>query len=76
MNIFYFKRLDDSGRIKYVLTYDDVRPNVTDPLMVEITKEEHEVLLAELLAQEPEEPTTDEISAEEALDIILGGEGV
>lgn len=77
MDVFYFKKLKKNGEIDFLLTYEDYRPNITDPLVVEITQEEYEALLAEIeAANQPEEPTTDEISAEEALDIILGGEGV
>ena len=44
---------------------------------VEITQEEYNAYLAEISASVPEQPAgTDEISAEEALDIILGGENV
>ena len=40
---------------------------------IEITEEEYNALLAEIqAANQPEEPDLDEISAEEALDIILG----
>ena len=77
--VYYFVEKNADGSVKSLLTYNDVRPNITDPLVVEITQEEYETLLAEIMAQEPEEPEepeTDEISAEEALDIILGGEGV
>lgn len=74
--VYRYKKVNTEGNTECLLTYDNVRPNITDPLVVEITKEEYEALLAELLTQEPEESETDEISAEEALDIILGGEGV
>ena len=44
---------------------------------VEITHDEYNAYLAEISASVPEQPAgTDEISAEEALDIILGGESV
>ncbi len=44
---------------------------------VEITQDEYNAYLAEISAFLPEQPAgTDEISAEEALDIILGGESV
>lgn len=40
---------------------------------IEISEEEYNTLLAEIIAaNQPEEPDPDEISAEEALDIILG----
>ena len=43
----------------------------------ELTKEEYDACLAEISSSVQEPPAgTDEISAEEALDIILGGESV
>lgn len=72
----YFKRLSESGEVALLLAYDNYRPNITDPLVIEITEEEYAILLAEIeAANRSEEPETseDEISAEEALDIILGG---
>ena len=40
---------------------------------IEITEEEYNALLAKIkAANQPEKPDPDEISAEEALDIILG----
>ena len=71
----YFKQLSESGEVVVLLSYNNFRPNITDPLVVEITQEEYEALLAEIeAANQPEESETDEISAEEALDIILGGD--
>ena len=44
---------------------------------VEITQDEYNAYLAEISESAQEQPSgTDEISAEEALDIILGGGGV
>lgn len=75
--VCYVKRTNDEGVVDSLITYNNFHPKISDPLMVEITQEEYEALLAEIEASnQPEEPTTDEISAEEALDIILGGEGV
>lgn len=69
--LYFYKVLRSDGTIVCLLTYDNTRPNITDPLVVEITRKEYEVLLAEIeAANQPEE--TDEISTEEALDIILG----
>lgn len=71
----YFKRLSESGEIVILLTYNNFRPNITDPLTVEITEEEYQSLLAEIkAANKPEEPETDEISDTEALQIIMGGD--
>ena len=69
----YYKHLTETGEVKMLLTYD-FEPTITDPLTVEITKEEYDELLAELAAESEPEPT-DEISDSEALSIILGGEG-
>lgn len=66
----YFKQLDEHGEFVRALSYDFI-PTVTDPTIVEITEDEYKVILAAIIAaNQPEE--TDEISAEEALDIILG----
>lgn len=70
----FYKKIDESNEIALLLTYDNFVPNITDPLMIEITEEEYSAHLAEIqAANQPEEPDPDEISAEEALDIILGG---
>ena len=70
----FYKKIDESNEIALLLTYDNFVPNITDPLMKEITEEEYNALLAEIeAANKPEEPDPNEISAEEALAIILGG---
>ena len=69
----YFKQLNEAGEVVLLLTYG-FTPKITNPLIVEITQEEYNLLSAEIeAANQPEEPDPDEISAEEALDIILGG---
>lgn len=70
----YFKQLNDSGEVVFLLTYDNFCPNIANTLIVEITQEEYNVLLAKLQAkaEETEQVNSDEISDEEALDIILG----
>ena len=65
----YFKQLNESGEVILLLTYD-FTPNITNPLIVEITEEEYNTLLAEIQAADSPDP--DEISDAEALDIILG----
>lgn len=68
----YFKQLNEAGELILLLTYDFV-PKITNPLIVEITQEEYNALFAENeAANQPEEPDPDEITAEEALNIILG----
>lgn len=69
----FYKRIDASGSIKMLLTYD-FEPVLNDRTVVEITKEEYDALLAEITAEPDPEPT-DEISDSEALSIILGGDG-
>lgn len=67
----YYKQLNENGEVVMLLTYDFV-PNITDPLIVEITKEEYETLLAEIMANQPE-PEEDEIALKaQAYDIITG----
>lgn len=71
--MYYYKRVNENGKLLYLLTYNDSRPNITDSLVVEITQEEYERLSAEIeAANQPEESDPDEISDTEALNIILG----
>lgn len=67
----FYKRIDDSGNLCMLLTYN-FAPNITDPFVIEITKEEYNALQAEIEAANREEIDPDEISDEEALNIILG----
>ena len=46
----YYKQFNENGEIVTLLTYD-FEPNITDPLMVEITKEEYEAISAEWRAK-------------------------
>lgn len=51
----YYKQLNEEGELVLLLSYD-FEPTITDPLIVEITQEEYEALLAEITAKnEPEE---------------------
>lgn len=68
----YYKETNVGGEVKLLLTYE-FEPSITNPLIVEITKEEYDELLAEITAEPDPEPT-DEISDSEALSIILGGD--
>lgn len=71
--MYYYKRVDEDGNLLYVLTYENARPNITDHLVIEITDEEYKILSAEIEAANQQEGTdSDEISDEEALNIILG----
>lgn len=42
----YFKKLNENGELVMLLTYD-FEPNITDPLMIEITATEYEAIGAE-----------------------------
>ena len=68
--MYFYKKITENGEVVYLLTYNN-RPHISDPAVVEISEEEYSTISAEIeAANQPEE--TDEISAEEALDIILG----
>lgn len=70
----YCKRVNENGEVECLLTYDFDFTQSADPLEIIITQEEYERILSEIV---PDEPTLDDpnadISAEEALEIILGG---
>ncbi len=73
MSTTYYKQINECGEVQTIFSYYNFRPNITDPLIIEITEEEYNTLLAEIeAANQPEEPDPDEISDAEALDIILG----
>lgn len=67
--IYYAKQIDETGALVALHTMD--RPFVQTDAFVQVSQDEYEALLAELIEQ-PEEPT-DEISDSEALAIITGG---
>lgn len=69
--MYYYKHLNESGEISQ-LESRNMKINNASELTVEITKEEYEVLLAEML-KDIDEPAEDEISPAEALKIIVGG---
>ena len=107
--LYFYKVLRSDGTLLCLLTYDNNRPNITDPLVVEITEEEYNVLVTEIekkaamtdqlymneitvddvpmewreeiqrrvdeLIAEQGDVEEQEISAEEALGIILGMKG-
>ena len=68
---YYYKRINENGETIGVVSYSPNKPNITDPMIIEIDREEFEAYLAEIA--EPDVPS-DDISAEEALNIILGGD--
>lgn len=67
----YYKKVNASGDVLYLITYDSA-PNITDPLTVEITKEEYDTMLETITASQGADD--DQISDEEALQIIMGGD--
>ncbi len=67
----YYKQINENGEIVMLLTYDFV-PNITNPLIVEITAEEYETLLAELIASLPESEEDEIALKAQAYDIITG----
>lgn len=74
MERYYYKRVDAVGGLIGLFVYNDTRPHITNPLLVEITEAEYAALFEEIKAsQEQVEIDPDEISDSEALDIILGG---
>ena len=75
--MYYYKQLNEFGKILWCLTYDNFRPNITNPFVIEITKEEYEALSAEMQKHEEiPESGEDEISDTEALKIIVGGDSL
>ena len=66
----YYKKVNESGDVLYLITYDSA-PNITDPLTAEISKEEYDAILETILASQGTDDG--QISDEEALQIILGG---
>lgn len=72
--MYFYKEVNENGKLVLLLTYGQ-KPNIKNPLVIEIAKEEYERLFAEITAEdEPVQDEEQDISAEEALDIILGGE--
>jgi hypothetical protein len=70
---YYYKHLNENGEIALLLVYDFM-PTITDPLIVEITEEEYNAIIAEIRANEPEpEPSEMELKAQ-AYDILTGAE--
>lgn len=68
----YYKKVNASGDVLYLITYDSA-PSITDPLTVEITKEEYDSILEAITANQGTDDTQ-QISDEEALQIIMGGD--
>lgn len=70
---YYYKQLNENGEIVLLLVYDFM-PTITDPLIIEITEEEYNAIIAEIRANEPEpEPSEMELKSQ-AYDILTGAE--
>ncbi len=65
----YYKHIDENSKLISLLTYD-FKPNITDPLTVEITAEEYGALLAEIQAQASDAEQTYEKSAGEFMEMV------
>lgn len=69
---YFYKCVSEDGAIRYLLTYDGKRPNITEQQMVEISEDEYNAIVAEIEAAAQRDIDPDKISDGEALDIILG----
>lgn len=70
--VTYYKQLTESGDLYMLLTYDGFKPDITDPLIVEITQEEYDRLSAELEEQAEPEQLTEQEEKAMAYDILMG----
>ena len=64
----HYKQINETGEVVLLLTYD-FTPNITDPLIVEITAEEYDAHYAEIFPVVEPEPT-DEISNREFVEML------
>lgn len=69
--MYCYKQLNENGELISLITYDNLRPNITDPLIVEITEEEYTQLVSDIEEKEiltwqlyREEITIDDIKPE------------
>ena len=70
--MYFYKQLDENENLLYLLTYDQ-KPNITNPLTVEISEEEYNRLLDEITSSvEPIEPDTTIEDKAMAYDILTG----
>lgn len=74
----YFKQLNESGELILLLTYS-FTPNITNPLIVEITQDEYKILLDEIQAKveaemekAEQEILTEQEEKAQAYDILVG----
>ena len=68
---YYYKQLNENGEIALLLVYDFM-PTITDPLVVEITEEEFNAIVAEIRANEPEAEQSEMELKAQAYDILTG----
>ena len=64
----HYKQINETGEVVLLLTYD-FTPNITDPLIVEITAEEYDALYAEMFPKTAPEQT-DEVSNREFVEML------
>lgn len=70
--MYYYKQLNEDGNLLCLLTYDQ-KPNVNDPLTVEINEQEYMQIRGEIKsAEEDEEPDTTIEDKAMAYDILTG----
>ena len=69
---YYYKRINENGETIGVVSYSPMRPNITDPMIIEIDREEFKAYLAEIA--EPDVPSDEPTIAEKAMayDILVG----
>lgn len=68
---YYYKQLNENGEVVLLLVYE-FTPTITDPLMVEITEEEFNAIVAEIRANEPEPEQSEMELKAQAYDILTG----
>lgn len=69
---YYYKEINENGETIGVVSYSPNKPNITDPMIIEIDQAEFEAYLAEIA--EPDEPSDEPTIAEKAMayDILVG----
>lgn len=45
---YFYKQISATGEVTALLTYDNTRPNITDPMTIEITEDEYNAILADI----------------------------
>lgn len=71
--MYYYKKVDETGELLLLLTYD-AQPSGLSSDVIEITVEEYEALMAEIAASRPEpEPAPEYVSTGEIEQAIAEG---